>query len=86
MKQTAAHVRIVHSATARHAAAMSPTPCSIDHPATGYEARAGAVDAAPFTMPIENYYMTDPISRCSPTMAECTKEFGIGEARTGTHG
>jgi NADH-quinone oxidoreductase subunit G len=47
---------------------------------------AGAVGDAPFTMPIENYYMTDPISRVSPTMAKCTEDFGVGETRTGTHG
>jgi NADH-quinone oxidoreductase subunit G len=47
---------------------------------------AGAVGDAPFTMPIENYYMTDPISRVSPTMAKCTEDFGIGGQRTGTHG
>jgi NADH-quinone oxidoreductase subunit G len=47
---------------------------------------AGTVGDAPFTMPIENYYMTDPISRVSPTMAKCTEDFGIGETRTGTHG
>jgi len=43
-------------------------------------------------MPIENYYMTDTISRASPTMAKCTEEFGIGgqsaigQMGTGTHG
>jgi NADH-quinone oxidoreductase subunit G len=49
---------------------------------------AGPVDAAPFAMPIDNYYMTDPISRASPTMAKCVEEFGLGPdaARTGTHG
>ena len=47
---------------------------------------AGKIDDAPFVMPIENYYMTDPISRVSPTMAKCTEDFGIGQARTGTHG
>jgi NADH-quinone oxidoreductase subunit G len=49
-------------------------------------AAAGTVGDAPFTMPIENYYMTDPISRVSPTMAKCTEDFGVGETRTGTHG
>ena len=49
-------------------------------------AAAGAVGDAPFIMPIENYYMTDPISRVSPTMAKCTEDFGIGGQRTGTHG
>jgi NADH-quinone oxidoreductase subunit G len=49
-------------------------------------AASGTVSDAPFTMPIENYYMTDPISRVSPTMAKCTEDFGVGETRTGTHG
>ncbi len=47
---------------------------------------AGAFDPAPFVMPIENYYMTDAISRVSPTMAKCVEEFGIAAERTGTHG
>ena len=49
-------------------------------------AATGAVDPAPFVMPIENYYMTDPISRLSPTMAKCVEEFGIAAIRTGTNG
>jgi len=32
----------------------------------------GPTDAAPFKSPIANFYMTDPISRCSHIMAECT--------------
>jgi NADH-quinone oxidoreductase subunit G len=36
---------------------------------------------------IANYYMTDPISRASTTMAECTAQFVNNSAeRTGTHG
>ena len=31
-----------------------------------------AVGGAPFKPFVENYYRTDPISRASPTMAECT--------------
>jgi NADH-quinone oxidoreductase subunit G len=49
-------------------------------------AAAGTVGDAPFVMPIENYYMTDPISRCSPTMAKCTEDFATGEKGNGTHG
>ena len=49
-------------------------------------AAAGDINAAPFVMPIENYYMTDPISRVSPTMAQCTEVAAGGDARTGTHG
>ncbi len=47
----------------------------------------GSLDPAPFTSPIDNFYMTDPISRASETMAACTDAFvsGRGEA-TGTHG
>jgi NADH-quinone oxidoreductase subunit G len=47
----------------------------------------GPVESAPFAYPIENYYMTDPVSRCSETMARCTAEIGqVRGAKTGTHG
>ena len=50
----------------------------------------GALADAPFASAIENYYMTDPISRASKTMAECTGAFGAGcgctQKKTGTHG
>tara|TARA_R110000782_G_scaffold92415_1_gene175784 strand:- start:277 stop:2337 length:2061 start_codon:yes stop_codon:yes gene_type:complete len=46
----------------------------------------GEVSGA-FTYPIANFYMTDPISRASATMAECTDEIlGGGERKTGTDG
>lgn len=45
----------------------------------------GAMNAAPFESPVTNYYMTDPISRASETMAECTREFvNANGERTGT--
>jgi NADH-quinone oxidoreductase subunit G len=47
---------------------------------------AAEMDAAPFESPIANYYMTDPISRASETMAECTREFAANGERTGTDG
>ncbi|MEX2616100.1 MAG: NADH-quinone oxidoreductase subunit NuoG [Alphaproteobacteria bacterium] len=48
---------------------------------------AGAMSADPFVSPIVNFYMTDPISRASETMAQCTREFvNSGEGATGTHG
>ena len=48
---------------------------------------AGAVDAAPFSLPISNFYMTDPISRASETMAQCSELYVRGaEPKTGTHG
>jgi NADH-quinone oxidoreductase subunit G len=49
---------------------------------------AGAVAASGFDYPVKNYYMTDPISRASRTMAQCTEEFVLGgsKQKTGTHG
>jgi NADH-quinone oxidoreductase subunit G len=48
--------------------------------------KAGSADAKPFESPIANYYMTDPISRASATMAECTEAFVSPKKKTGTHG
>jgi len=45
----------------------------------------GPMDAAPFAPRVANFYMTDPISRASETMAQCTRVFGAA-ARTGTDG
>ena len=39
--------------------------------AWGEFGKAGALTDAPFVSPIANFYMTDPISRASKTMAEC---------------
>ena len=48
---------------------------------------AGAVEAAAFVSPVTNFYMTDPISRASETMAACTRTFGVARAqKTGTDG
>lgn len=49
---------------------------------------AGGIDAAPFAVAVENYYMTDPICRASLTMAQCTQDFVLGRAEeaTGTDG
>ena len=48
---------------------------------------AGSISATGFDYPVKNYYMTDPISRASRTMAQCTEEFVLGGAKqkTGTH-
>ncbi len=49
----------------------------------------GALNPAlgPLGSAVSNYYMTDPISRASPTMARCTLEIGgNAKARTGTDG
>jgi NADH-quinone oxidoreductase subunit G len=47
----------------------------------------GSISPTPFDYPVQNYYMTDPISRASRTMAQCTEEFVLGtNQKTGTHG
>ena len=47
----------------------------------------GAIDSTPFESAVANFYMTDPISRASPTMAKCTAEFGTDASseRTEAH-
>ena len=54
--------------------------------AWGSFGKAGSVSNEPFRSPIENYWMTDPISRASPTMAECVATFLPQAAATGTAG
>jgi NADH-quinone oxidoreductase subunit G len=48
----------------------------------------GPIATTPFSYPITDFYKTDPVSRASPTMAECSELFvtGAAKARTGTHG
>jgi NADH-quinone oxidoreductase subunit G len=59
----------------------------IEPAAWGAFGREGRIDAAPFSSPIANFYMTDPISRASATMAKCVEAFGPAQAEaTGTHG
>jgi NADH-quinone oxidoreductase subunit G len=49
--------------------------------------RKGKLDQAPFVAPIEDFYRTDPISRSSAVMAECSALHAlISEAATGIHG
>jgi NADH-quinone oxidoreductase subunit G len=45
--------------------------------------KTGSLTPTPFVPVIENFYMTDPISRVSPTMAKCVEEIlplTVGEA------
>jgi NADH-quinone oxidoreductase subunit G len=50
----------------------------------------GPVDATPFAYPIKDFYRTDPISRASQTMTQCSETYRSrppqASARTGTHG
>lgn len=47
---------------------------------------AGALGDAAFANPIKNYYMTDPISRASATMAKCTEDILPLIQKTGCSG
>ncbi len=47
---------------------------------------AGVMDDTAFVSPITNFYMTDPISRASATMAACTEAFTGTAEKTGTDG
>src|SRR6185437_1747689 len=46
----------------------------------GLFGKEGAIDQAPMVSPIANFYMTDPISRASETMAKCTDLYLHGKA------
>jgi NADH-quinone oxidoreductase subunit G len=50
----------------------------------------GPVDPTPFAHPIKDFYKTDPISRASQTMAQCSETYRSrppqASARTGTNG
>jgi NADH-quinone oxidoreductase subunit G len=50
--------------------------------------KEGPLDGAPFVSPVPVFYMTDPISRASETMAQCVEAFASGAqgGATGTHG
>ena len=49
--------------------------------------RDGDMTSDPFVSSIANFYMTDPISRASATMAECTSVYSDkDQERTGTNG
>ncbi|HEX7967268.1 MAG TPA: NADH-quinone oxidoreductase subunit NuoG [Stellaceae bacterium] len=57
--------------------------------AWGAFGREGPLGPAPFAYPIADFYRTDPISRASPTMAECAaalRAAAESPQKTGTHG
>ncbi len=74
----------------RRMIAVNPVFAAVDAAtpaAWGAFGKDGAVGAAPFAYPITDFYRTDPISRASPTMAECAAVFGAAaRGKTGTHG
>ncbi len=47
----------------------------------------GGLSAEPLASSVQNFYMTDPISRASKVMAECTATYvAVQQGKTGTHG
>ena len=70
--------------------AVNPVFATIDTVAAspwGDFGTAGEVRSDPFVPPIDNFYMTDPISRVSETMAECTVTImQATQGKTGTDG
>ena len=56
------------------------TPDTLAEPDWGPFGEPGPVGDEPFVSPVQNFYMTDPISRASPTMAACTEEI-LGRTR-----
>ncbi len=70
--------------------AVNPVFAHIDDVAPAAWGEFGAVGKGTgeaFAYPIENYYMTDTISRASPTMAACTESYRANTSpKTGTHG
>ena len=69
---------------------IAPHLAEIDAPATaawGPFGTPGAVEPAPFESAVADFYLTNPITRASATMAECSALFATGEAQaTGTDG
>jgi NADH-quinone oxidoreductase subunit G len=59
----------------------------IEPAAWGSFGQEGPVTAEAFVSPIDNFYMTDPISRASETMAKCVETYLTADGgATGTHG
>jgi NADH-quinone oxidoreductase subunit G len=56
----------------------------IPHAAWGEFGTSGTMDPTPFGLPVENFYMTDPISRVSETMAKCSQV--VADTRSGKTG
>ncbi len=75
-------------------AAVNPLFATLDEikaAAWGAFGTSGALSDQPLVSAVDNFYMTDPISRASKTMAECMTAFGAGcgcnsHKKTGTHG
>ncbi|KAI9366025.1 hypothetical protein DFJ73DRAFT_637600 [Zopfochytrium polystomum] len=47
--------------------------------ALGHLGTSGGLSAVPFNLPVKDFYMTDPISRSSSTMAKCSQAYTFGK-------
>ncbi len=79
----------------RRLAEAAPSFATLDHAggaAWGPFGQPGPIASGPALLPIRNFYMTDPISRASETMAKCTEVYVQGrpiedrQELTGTYG
>jgi NADH-quinone oxidoreductase subunit G len=62
---------------------------SVSRAAWGKFGSDGKIASTPFIYPIADFYLTDPIGRASPTMAQCSALAAAARspsAKTGTHG
>jgi NADH-quinone oxidoreductase subunit G len=61
-----------------------PEPAAADPAIWNQIGAAGPLNSdIPLASPISDFYLTNPIARASPTMAECSREFVSGAARMG---
>jgi NADH-quinone oxidoreductase subunit G len=61
-----------------------PEPAAADPAIWNQIGAAGPLNFdIPLASPISDFYLTNPIARASPTMAECSREFVSGAARMG---
>jgi NADH-quinone oxidoreductase subunit G len=68
---------------AHHFAALNAAPVHADTSAStwGGIGESGALDGAPVTAAITDYYLTNAIARASETMAKCSQELVHGSSR-----
>ena len=66
-----------------HFANLNAAPVHADTSAATWDGigESGALDSAPVTHAIADYYLTNPIARASETMAKCSQELVHGATK-----
>jgi NADH-quinone oxidoreductase subunit G len=66
-----------------HFATLNDAPVHADTAAAtwGGIGESGALDPAPLTATIADYYLTNAVARASETMAQCSREFVSGSSK-----